>query len=239
MKNQVKPSALSSVREWVRDIVVTLASLGLLVTLIYIATILPSISRVASSTSGLFLQAESYGRETGVTAADLPRMLGPRSKESGVAFANSMRDAVIDGSSLMQTLVETKALEALVPLARLIGVVRPEQMRLLAGVVEKQILSGNVDRLIDFFAADEQSSLSARLDAVLDGDLMHGLNALGGWLQHNDTQAMLTSLSSAPLAQMIDSTASLLTDMQRYHAANALSKLTDVLIRVTDALHKE
>jgi hypothetical protein len=237
--NQHKTNVLKEIREWVRDVVLIVFACGGIALLIYIATFMPTIKSISSSLGGVFFQAEMYGRETGVSAADLPRMIGPRSKETGVAFATSMRDAIVDGSALLQVISQTKVVDSLGPLTRLIAVLRPEQVRLIAGVAEKQILSGNVDRIIDFFASDEQSSLSTRIDSILNGDLMKGMNALGGWLQHNDTQAMFSSMSTAPLAQLTGSAAALLTDMERYHAANALSKLTDVLIRVTDALHKD
>lgn len=212
-----------------------LGGLGLL---IYIATFMPTVKTIAGQVGGVFWSAEVYARDNGITAADFTRMVGPRSAESGTKFATALRDFVVDGGQLAQSANERNVVDAIGPISKLLAPLRPEQVRLASNLVEKQILNGNVDKIFDFAAQDAQSSIVSKVNDVLDGDFVKGLNEVGLWLQRNDTQRMMDDVSNAPLADMVREFTGMLNDMQRYQAANTLAKLTSVLIKVTDALEK-
>jgi len=204
----------------------------------YIATFMPTIKTISSSVGGVFYSAEMYARENGMTATDFTRMVAPRNKEAGVAFATAMRDIVVEGGQFVQAANERNAAELLENSNKLLRIVRPEQVRLLSSVMEKQILNGNVDKIIDFMAASEDSSLVGKLYEIADGDFVRGMNVFGEWMQKNETRALLDQVSSMPFDVLMRDVTLMLDDMQKYNMASTLSKLASVLVKMTTALQE-
>lgn len=205
----------------------------------YIATFMPKIKSSIGSLNGMFYAGDMYMRETGLTASDLTRMVAPRSKESGVAFATAMRDIIVEGGQFVQAANERNAAELLENSNKLLRIVRPEQVRLLSSVLEKQILNGNVDKIISFMAESEDSTLIGKLNQLADGDFVRGMNVVGEWLQRNETRAFLDQISEMPLEVLMSDATLLLDDMRKYNMASTLSKLAVVLVKMTTALQQD
>lgn len=223
---------------WITKIMEFCFYIAAIVLIAYIACFMPTIKTIATSVGGVFYSAEMYARETGITANDLTRMIAPRNKESGAAFATAMRDIVVEGGQFVQAANERNAAELLENSNKLLRMVRPEQMRLLVSVLEKQILKGNVDKIIDFMAESEDSSLVGKLYEIADGEFVRGMNVFGEWMQKNETRALLDQVSVMPFDILMRDTTLMLDDMQKHNVASTLSKLANVMVKMTNALQE-